>query len=217
MLRFSEEIMLLLLSDNGGKFVDVPAPSLDCALAAAVLMDLALENRIDTDPQRLFVVDPTPLGDDLLDPTLERIAKSRETQDTAFWIKATTDHAGDIHNHSLDRLVERGILRREDDRFMWVFKARRYPVIDNTTIREVKLRLMGVLFSEDIPDARDILLISLSDVCGIFSSLLSSSELDAAAERIGQVRKLDLMGREVANAVREIEASLAMAVAMPMH
>ena len=56
MLRFSEEVMLLLLNDSGGKFVDVPAPSLDCALAGAVLMDLAMENRIDTDPQRLFVV-----------------------------------------------------------------------------------------------------------------------------------------------------------------
>ena len=92
---------------------------------------------------------------------------------------------------------------------MWVFKSRRYPIVDNSTVREVKLRLMGVLFSEDIPDPRDILLISLSDVCGIFSSLLSNAELDAAAGRIGRVRKLDLMGREVTNAVREIEASLA--------
>ena len=217
MLRFSEEIMLLLLSDSGGKFIDVPAASLDCALAGSVLMDLALENRIDTDPQRLFVVDPTPLDDDLLDPTLARVVASQESHDTAYWIKAITDQAEHIHGASLDRLVERGILRREDDRFMWVFKSRRYPVIDNTTIREVKLRLMGVLFSDDIPDAHDILLISLSDVCGIFSSLLSSAELDAAAARIGQVRKLDLLGREVTNAVREIEASLAMAVAMPMH
>ena len=217
MLRFSEEIMLLLLSDSGGKFVDVPAASLDCALAGAVLMDLALENRIDTDPERLFVVDPTPVGDNLLDPTLARIVASQETHDTAHWIRTVTDQAEHIHNAALDRLVARGILRREDDRFMWVFKSRRYPVIDNQTIREVKLRLMGVLFSEEIPDAHDILLISLTDVCGIFTSLLSSSELDAAAERIGQVRKLDLLGREVTNAVREIETSLAMAVAMPMH
>ena len=218
MLRFSEEVMLLLLNDSGGKFVDVPAPSLDCALAGAVLMDLAMENRIDTDPQRLFVVDPTPLGDDLLDPTLARIVGSADTHDTAHWIRAVTDQADDIHNRSLDRLIERGILRREEDRFMWVFKSRRYPIVDNSTVREVKLRLMGVLFSADIPDARDTLLISLSDVCGIFSSLLSNAELDAAAERIGQVRKLDLMGREVTNAIREIEASLAMpvAVAMPM-
>ena len=61
MLRFAEEIMLLLLDDKGGKFADLPAPSVECALAGAVLMDLALEGRIDTDPERLFVVDPTPL------------------------------------------------------------------------------------------------------------------------------------------------------------
>lgn len=217
MLRFSEEVMLLLLNDNGGKFVDVPAPSLDCALAGAVLMDLAMENRIDTDPERLFVVDPAPLNDDLLDPTLERIVASTETYEAAHWIRETTVHADQIHDRSLARLVERGILRQEDDRFMWVFHTRRYPVIDNRTVREVKLRLMGVLFSDEIPDARDILLISLSDVCGIFGSLLSTAELDSAAERIAQVRKLDLMGREVTKAVREIETSLAAAIAMPMH
>lgn len=217
MLRFSEEVMLLLLNDNGGKFVDVPAPSLDCALAGAVLMDLAMENRIDTDPERLFVIDPTPLDDDLLDPTLKRIVDSTETCDTAHWIRETAVYADGIHNRSLARLVERGILRQEDDRFMWVFHTRRYPVIDNRTVREVKLRLMGVLFSDEIPDARDILLISLSDVCGIFGSLLSTAELDSAVERIAQVRKLDLMGREVAKAVREIEISLAAAIAMPMH
>ncbi len=217
MLRFSEEVMLLLLNDSGGKFVDVPAPSLDCALAGAVLMDLAMENRIDTDPQRLFVIDPAPLDDDLLDPTLARIVDSAETHDAAHWIRETTLQADQIHDRSLARLVERGILRQEDDRFMWVFHTRRYPVIDNRTVREVKLRLMGVLFSDEIPDARDILLISLSDVCGIFGSLLSTAELDSAAQRIAQVRKLDLMGREVAKAVREIETSLAAAVAMPMH
>ena len=69
-LRFAEEIMLLLLDDKGGRFADVPALSLEYALAGAVLMDLTLEFRIDTDPERLFVIDPAPLEDDLLDPTL---------------------------------------------------------------------------------------------------------------------------------------------------
>ena len=43
MLRFAEEIMLLLLDDGGGKFTDLPALSVEYALAGAVLMDLALE------------------------------------------------------------------------------------------------------------------------------------------------------------------------------
>ncbi len=217
MLRYSEELLLLLLDDSGGKFIDIPVPSLECGLAGAVLMDLAMENRIDTDPKRLFVVDPTPVGDDLLDPVLARIVASEKQHDAGYWIRETADRAAEIHERSLARLVERGILRQEEGRFMWVFRARRYPVIDDTSVREVKLRLMGVLFSDDIPDARDILLISLAEVCGIFSSLLSSSELESATPRIAQVRRLDLMGREVTEAVRQIETSLAMAIAMPMH
>ena len=212
MLRFAEEIMLLLLDDKGGKFADLPAPSVECALAGAVLMDLALEGRIDTDPERLFVVDPTPLKDHLLDPTLAWIAQSTETYDTRHWIEQTIAYAGDIRARSLARLVERGILRREDDRFLWVFQTRRYPVIDDQPVQEVKLRIMGVLFSDEIPDARDIVIISLSDACGIFRGLLSSRELRGAAPRIEQVGKMDLIGREVSKAVRHIESSLAIAM-----
>ena len=131
MLRSAEEIMPLLLDDKRGRFVDTGSASRECALAGAVLMDLALEGRIDTDPERLFMIDPTPLEDDLLDPTLARIAQSVKTHDPGRWVNQTATHAGEIRERSLARLVERGILRREDDRFMWVFHERRYPMIDN--------------------------------------------------------------------------------------
>ena len=51
-LRFAEEITLLMLNDEDGEFVHVPGWSMQCAYAGAVLMDLALEYRIDTDLKR---------------------------------------------------------------------------------------------------------------------------------------------------------------------
>ncbi len=216
MLRFSEEIMLLLLDDKGGRFIDVPTLSLEYALAGSILMDLAMEGRIDTDPEQLFVIDPSPIGDNLLDPILARIVQSEETYDTGYWIKHTVSDAESIREQSLARLVERGILRREEDRFMWVLRTRRYPIIDDKVVREVKLRILGVILSDEIPDARDIIVISLADVCRIFEGLMSGRELKAAAPRIEQVRRMDLIGREVAKAVTEIESSLAMAF-VPMH
>ena len=216
MLRFSEEIMLLLLDDGDGTFVDLPVQSLEFALAGSVLMDLAMEGRIDTDPERLFVVDRTPIDDDLLEPTFRRITSSMVTYNTRDWIQQITPYAGDIRERSLVRLVERGILREEQGRFLWVFHTRRYPVIDNQTLREVKLRIMEVLLTDQIPDARDVVLIALADVCGIFSSLLSSRELKQVTPRIRQISKLDLIAREVASAVREIESSLAFAM-VPIH
>ena len=74
MLRFVEEIILLLLRDEDGRFVRIPSWSFDYAIAGGVLMDLAMEDRIDTDLETLILVDDTPLGDNLLDPTLADIA-----------------------------------------------------------------------------------------------------------------------------------------------
>ena len=82
MLRFVEEIILLLLRDDGGRFINVPRWSLDYALAGGVLMDLAMEDRIDTDLDGLVLLDATPTGDNLLDEALADIAGGREAHHT---------------------------------------------------------------------------------------------------------------------------------------
>ena len=96
---------------------------------------------------------------------------------------------------------------------MWVLHERRHPMIDNKSVQEGKLRIMEVLFSDEIPDARDIVITSLADACGIFGGILSGRELAGAAQRIAQVSKMDLIGREISKAVRDIQLSLATAMA----
>ena len=207
MLRFTEEIILLLLDDEG-RFARLPSWSLNYALAGGVLMDLALENRIDTDLEKLVLIDPTPVGDALLDPTLAEIA-AEEGQDARYWVGRTAARGEEFREEALNRLVSLGVLEKRDDSFLWVFRARRYPSIDGKVEREVKLRIMGVLFSDEIPDPRDIVIICLADACGLFGELLSSRELESAAPRIEQVRKLDLIGQATTQAIRDIEVSIA--------
>ena len=216
MLRFAEEFMLLLLNDEDGRFANVPSWSVNYALAGSVLMDLALENRIDTDLENLILLDSTPVGDGLLDPTLAEIGKE-QTRDARFWVERTANRAYEIREEALSRLVSGGILERRDDRFLWVFRSRRYPAVQGEAEREVKLRIMGVLFSDDIPDPRDVVIICLADACGIFRGLLSRRELDRASERIEQVRKLDLIGQAMTQAIRDIELSVAVSIQSYIH
>ena len=211
MLTFVEEIILLLLRDEDGKFIPVSRLAMDRAIAGAVLMDLAMANRIDTDLEHLLLLDATPVGDSLLDPTLAEIAKG-EKHNTRFWVEHTVQYADEIREGALVRLVERGILERQEDRFLWVFRSRRYPMIDGKAEREVKLRIMGVLFSDEIPDPRDVVIICLADACGLFRQILSRRQLDQAATRIDQVRKLDLIGQAVSQAIHDIEVSIASAM-----
>ena len=74
MPRFAEELLLLILDNDDGDIVaSMPPRSLNTLLAGALLMDLALENRIDSDLEQVTLVDATPVGDNLLDPVLADI------------------------------------------------------------------------------------------------------------------------------------------------
>ena len=215
MLSLPEEILLLLLEDEGGRFVHVPELSMRCVLSGAVLMELALADRIDTDPERLFVVDAKPIGDELLDPALRKITASTESHDAGYWVSQCARMSEDTKRIALKRLVDHGILDQVEDKFLWVFRSRRYPLIDGSAEREVKLRIMDILLSDQIPGPRDVVIVGLVDACGLFKHLLSEREHKRSRDRIRQVRRMDLIGRVVNDAVREIEASLAMALHPP--
>lgn len=209
MLTFAEEILLLLLDDNSGEFVSVPVGPRRYALAGAVLMDLALQNRIDTDLLELMVIDPSPTGDDLIDPILASIVEKTEVRGARYWVERIADErSGWIQEQALSRLVERGILASEGGRLLWAFRTRRYPAIDGKAEREVKGRIMEVLFSDEIPGPRDIVIICLADACHLFGHILTETELAQARDRIDVVRRMDLIGRAVTTAVRNIETSV---------
>ena len=208
MLRFVEEILLLLLRDEDGRFIQIPTWSVDYAIAGAILMDLAMENRIDTDLENLMLIDGTPVGDDILDPVLSDISAGG-SHDIRYWVEHVSRSGSNIREKALARLVEKGILENQDDRFLWVFRSRRYPSVDGTVEREVKLRILNVLFSDEIPDPRDQMIICLADACGIFPRLLSRQEHARAVDRIAQVSRLDLIGQTMAKAIYDIQVSVA--------
>ena len=173
MLTLAEEILLLLLDHEEGVFLPVGKSTLECALVGSVLMELAFSDRIDTDLTQLMVVGGTPTGDPVLDGVLERITDDEEGKNTKAWIEILSmEQAATIQERTLASLVERGILERREDKLLqeaiedlWVFRSPRYPTIDEEAEREVKRRITGVLFTDEIPDPRDIALICIADAC----------------------------------------------------
>ncbi len=199
-MRFAEEF-LLLLRDEDGTLSRAPEWLVRYALGGAVLMDLALENRIDTDVHRLFLVDSTEVGDRLLDPMLAEIARTDQAHDALYWVEHATRHADEIREAALARLIENGILQPRDDRFLWIFGAPRYSVVDVEIESELRQRIREVLLSDVIPDPGDIVISTLANGCGLVGPLLSSDELAQAAPRIELFRKMDLIGRAFLNAL----------------
>ena len=204
MLTVSEEILLLVIDDNSGEFLSLPIMAREHALAGAVLMDLAFAHRIDSDQHDLILADATPTGDAILDEALAVIAAEKEKHSPKYWVEWFARQAADYEGSFLTRMVEKGILKKEEHRFLWVFASRRYPVINNAEEREVKFRISSVLFSDEIPGARDVAIISLASACNLLEEIFSAREVASAQERIQQVCKMDLIGSAVFRAIADL-------------
>ena len=73
-LSLPEELILMLLNEETGYFHQVPGWHLNCAVVGAVLAELSLRSRIDTDMESLLLVDQTETGNPALDSILQEIA-----------------------------------------------------------------------------------------------------------------------------------------------
>lgn len=207
MLGLVEETILLLLRHERGSFRRVPTSSQRLAIAGAVLMELADANRIDTDGPDLILLDSTPTGDRLLDPTLAEIAAG-ERQSTRYWIEYVAERADVVRAGGLGRLIGKGILTERHRRFLWVFRTRRYPAVDGHVPREVRVRLIEVLLGDKFPDPRDVMLIFLADACGILRALLPRRKLAKLGPRIERLARLDAIGQTMMRAIVDVRRAV---------
>ncbi len=215
-LTFVEEIALLALDDHSGAMLPMPPMAFSYALAGALICDLALLNRVDTDPQQLVVLDRTPAGDVLLDRALATIAAAPKPLPVASWLAILSEDYRNIETAALERLVARGILRREDKKILWVFGVRRYPTLDNQERTEVRTRLAALILGNDLPDPRDAILISLLTACHLAAVIFPGPQFNARSERLATLAKMDLVGREVAAAIDAITRALRSAIPIAM-
>ena len=70
---------------------------------------------------------------------------------------------------------------------------------DDTAVQFVKARIANVIFNNEIPDPRDIIIISLINTCDVFRFIFVLDE--ESEERIELICKMDLIGRSIGEAV----------------
>ncbi|WP_338662306.1 GPP34 family phosphoprotein [Pararoseomonas sp. SCSIO 73927] len=203
MLTVPEEVLLLSLDDATGRPLDLPAAALSLALSGALLMELALRGRLDSDPDRLFVADPTPCGDALLDPVLARIAAAREAQDSRWWMGHLAPEGPALRRALLKRLVDGGVLREVAARRLWILPDHRYPKMEGAGTGSARERLRAVLLAGEMPEPRDCLMAGLCRATGLTALLLSDEEARAAAGRIAAVAALEEMSRSLVAETRD--------------
>ncbi len=208
-ITLAEEILLLLLDEDKGTLRPIPNFTLHFVLAGAVLMELAINNRVDCGLESFEVINNTPTGDPILDRYLQKVStKDDGNHEIKYWLNNIADDGEDLVNLGFKRLVERGVLGETERRFLWVVRTKIYPTLDGSVEHNAKLRLMSILYSDDIPDPREVVMFCLLDACDMFRVLLPAAEVTRLNTRIRNISHLDLIGIQTGKLIREIQLAL---------
>ncbi len=203
-LSLPEELVLMLLNEESGYFHQVPGWSLNCTIIGAVLAELSLRFRIDTDTESLFLNDRTPTGSPILDPILEEIAGEPEQHSTQYWIERLVPQAETIVDLVLNDLVRLQFLEYHEGDF-WTLARTAYEIEARADARNsdgvafIRTRIHGVILGGDIPDPRDVITIALLNACNVIHSILPLDE--EAGQRVKLVCQMDVIARSISEAV----------------
>jgi len=201
-LSLPDEIVLLTLDDESGRSIGRQGLAASLALAGAVMMELALAGRLDTDRNRLEILDVTSTGDGVLDAALALITGAQDSRGALILL--AREEAG-LRPAVLATLVERGLLKRVEGRVLLVFPERRYPKPeDRPEPREVRARLIRSVATDDIPEPREALLLGLARATALLPVLLPPELLAARQERIALLTRLEALNRSLADTVGDL-------------
>ena len=194
-MLIAEDLLLLLTEDDTGKLAS-SGTKVDVALGGALLVDLALMERVDvagpSEPVRegrLVVRDPTPAGDAVLDEALATIGRKEGKKPKSVVARLGKGVRATLYG----RLAERGLLRVEKGRILGIFPTDRWPAENANHETSVRAGIASALRDGRTSDARTGALVSLllalravHKVMEPSSVGLSPRELKASAKRIDE-------------------------------
>jgi len=208
-LTIPEELFLLTVNEKTGRKAPIKSMKFDILLAAAILMELALRNRIDTDVDYLIPDRPEYTGVPILDQALDVIFASLTQEKITYWLLKLADKSPRFRATLISGLIGKGLLRMDQERVFLGFTSKKYPIpVQDKEIFEVKTRVRKLVTGTELPDFRDMVIISIAWYGGLLNLIFSDEEIKEYQPRIEQLAKMDLIGQAVTKSLKELTLSI---------
>jgi hypothetical protein len=151
-----------------------------------------------------MVISSTPTGNVIQDVLLAELASQSGPRSVRASLERIIEKRIDLEGEAVRQLVDRGILRHETTKLLWVIDRERFPLVNGKPQQLVSARLAQAVLGDDIPDVRDIMLVSLANACGLLSVVLARHQIEARADWILRVSGIETISRNVGDAITHV-------------
>lgn len=216
MLTMPEEMLLIAHDDKTGKMIRPGSAYIHYGLAGAVLMELTMRGCLDFENKKVVVVENSDAKDELLNDFMQYLKQKQKGKAKSLYhyvqVLGTYIKRQKKHLLFMERLIERGILKRDETKFLF-FTKEVYPAVNLKEENSIRARLKKAL-RQDIKeiDEQTFTLIALLRACRLNGQVFSKEENQLAKHKITEMVKSSLHGEAVSSTVQTMQAALAAAV-----
>jgi hypothetical protein len=209
-MNLPEEFVLLAYTDEGTPVTD--GTYLGNGLGGALLLELALAEKVDVVDKKVVVLDPAPTGDALIDQALRQVVAEPKARGAGHWI---AKFAKDARALVLDQLVDQGVVRREKDKVLWVFPRTRYPAahgVEPVAETEARQRMVAAVSGTGPVEPRTAALCALVAATGMDKKIFADLDRRQVKDRLKEISEGAWAAAAVKKSIEEIQAAVMVAI-----
>lgn len=203
-LSIAEGFYLIALDDEEGRILAAAEKSVVPGVIAACILELYLLKKIKLDGGNVTVVDTIGTGNGILDNVLKKLQTGPSFIDQ---VKSMSGKFKDIQEDLNSLLVQRGILKKEETKLLWIPLSDRMDNANYAFEQEIRNNLKAIVFKSAKPSPAFTILYSLIDDCNILSEVFRDKDELIDAEKVGKdLIESSGVDADLSNALRELKS-----------
>lgn len=202
-LNLIDQLTLLALNDEKGTFV-ADSTAYSYAIAGAIILELALEKRIDLSGEKVVVKDKSKTGDKIIDAYFDIIIESGKERKVKSWVDRLGNKADKIKRDTIDKLINNRILEKREDKILWIFSYNKFPAQNPRPENQLRSRLYDVVVNSHRPELKEIMLLNLIESCSLGKEVFGKEQVKTFKKKLKSINEYDHLGDSVSKSVKEI-------------
>ncbi len=173
-LSIAEGLYLIAMDDEEGRLLAAAERTIVPGLLSAGILELYLHKKINLKDGHIEVIDSTGVGNRVLDQILKKIKTGHEVVAQVHDLEK--NFKSDIMNDLNELLVQRGILRKEETKLLWIPLSERMDNANYAFEQEIRNNLQAMVFKSAKPNPAFAILMSLIYDCNILSEVFHDND-----------------------------------------
>ncbi|MBN2280031.1 MAG: GPP34 family phosphoprotein [Candidatus Marinimicrobia bacterium] len=211
-LNLYEKYVLLTINDETGTVPFGYVKTL--GFAGVLLMELCNKNHIELTNAEISVTQGTS-SDPILNEALRWLSGKKQPKKIQPALQLVSSKMHPQFDTVVQGLIEKGILSREEKKFLWIFKVQHFPTQNETPENLIKNMPRGIVIYGNYADDENTQLLGLIDALNLYKEIFKKDEIKKARKKTKELVQRDAFSNDIKKIIQmEITMAIAAGIAV---